>query len=265
MAVPVADATVPVGDTAAPEVPGAAAVRTLPLPRWFAIVQAIAVCGVPTQLVVVVGLWFTTDLIVVDQTGLRMSLELMSTVMLLDTALIALLIRLFLELSGEDSRSVFLGRRPVFGELARGLLFVPVVFAGLTAMVLGIRAVAPSLHTVSVSPFEQFIRSPFDAAIFVVVVVLGGGVREELQRAFILHRFEQCLGGIKVGLVVFSLLFGVLHYDQGWDVAIAVGALGLFWGLLYVKRRSAVMAMTNHAGFNALQVVQAVLARALGG
>ena len=40
---------------------------------------------------------------------------------------------------------------------------------------------------------------------------------------------------------------------------------GLFWGLLYVRRRSAVMAMTNHAAFDALQVLQGVLARALGG
>jgi hypothetical protein len=32
-----------------------------------------------------------------------------------------------------------------------------------------------------------------------------------------------------------------------------------------VRRRSAVMGMTNHAGFNALQVGQGVLVRALGG
>jgi membrane protease YdiL (CAAX protease family) len=189
----------------------------------------------------------------------------MATVMLLDTALIALLIRLFLEMSAENSRDVFIGTRPVFGEMWRGLALVPVAFAGVTAIVLGIRAIAPSLHTVDVSPIEQYMRNPLDASIFLVVVVLGGGVREELQRAFILHRFEQCLGGIRVGLVVFSLLFGILHYDQGWDVAIAIGSLGLAWGLLYIKRRSAVLGMTNHAGFNAVQVAQGYLLRVLGG
>jgi membrane protease YdiL (CAAX protease family) len=243
----------------------APAVRVLPLPRWLAIVQAIAICGVPTQLMVVVALWFTTDLVQVDGAGVKMSLELMATVMLLDTALIALLIRLFLEMSAENSRDVFIGTRPVFGEMWRGLALVPVAFAGVTAIVIGIRAIAPSLHTVDVSPIEQYMRNPLDASIFLVVVVLGGGVREELQRAFILHRFEQCLGGIRVGLVVFSLLFGILHYDQGWDVAIAIGSLGLAWGLLYIKRRSAVLGMTNHAGFNALQVAQGYLLRALGG
>ena len=93
------------------------------------------------------------------------------------------------------------------------------------------------------------------------MVVLAGGVREELQRAFIIHRFRQRLGGGLVGLAVYSLLFGLLHFDQGWDVAIAVGSLGLLWGILYIRRGSAVMSMTNHASFNAAQVI---IARDLG-
>jgi membrane protease YdiL (CAAX protease family) len=253
----------PVEDVAVAAAPAGAAPRhARPLPRWFAIAQAIAVSGVPTGLLVATVLMVTTNVSPFEGNGL--SLEFLSTVTLLDTALIALLIRVFLELSGEDSRGVFLGWRPVTGEIVRGVLLVPVMFAAVTGIVLGLRAVAPWLHTVKVSPLEQYMRSPLDASIFLVVVVLGGGVREELQRAFILHRFEQRLGGVKLGLVVFSLVFGLLHVDQGVDVALAVGSLGLFWGLLYIKRRSAVMGMANHAGFNALQVVQGVLARALG-
>ncbi len=253
----------PVEDAASPAAPAAVSpVRARSLPRWFAIVQSIAVSGVPTGLVVALGVVLTTNMQPFEGNGL--SLEFLSTVTLLDTALIALLIRVFLELSGEDSRSVFLGRRPVLGEIVRGVLLVPVMFAAVTGIVLGLRAVAPWLHTVKVSPLEQYMRSPLDASIFLIVVVLGGGVREELQRAFILHRFEQCLGGVKLGLVIFSVVFAALHVDQGGDVAIAVGSLGLFWGVLYIKRGSAVMGMTNHAGFNALQVLQGVLARSLG-
>jgi membrane protease YdiL (CAAX protease family) len=252
----------PVEDGAVTVAPAGASRLAQPIPRWFAVVQAIAVSGVPTGLVVALAVILTTNMAPFEGDGL--SLEFLSTVTLLDTALIALLIRVFLELSGEDSRSVFLGSRPVLGEVLRGVALVPVMFAAVTGIVLGLRAVAPWLHTVKVSPLEQYMRSPLDASIFLIVVVLGGGVREELQRAFILPRFDQCLGGVKVGLVVFSVVFGLLHVDQGGDVAIAVGSLGLFWGLLYVKRRSAVMSMTNHAGFNALQVLQGVLARALG-
>lgn len=253
----------------APDVPvpaGAAvpiAVRPNPIPRWLAIVEVIAVSGIPTGLVVAVVIVLLTNIQPFDDGG--MTLEFLATVMLLDTALIALLIRVFLELAGEDSRTVFIGRRPVWGEMWRGLALVPVMFAGVTVVVLGLRAFMPWLNTVTVSPLEQYMKTPLDASIFLVVVVLGGGVREELQRAFILHRFDQALGGVKVGLLAFSLVFGLLHVDQGIDVAIAIGLLGLFWGVLYMKRRSAVMGMTNHAGFNALQVVQGVLVRALGG
>jgi membrane protease YdiL (CAAX protease family) len=108
-------------------------------------------------------------------------------------------------------------------------------------------------------------RTPVQAAVFLIVVVLAGGVREELQRAFILHRFERYLGGIHIGLVLFTLTFGALHLEQGVDVAVAIGVLGLWWGLVYIRRRSAVLPLVNHAGFNALQVVQAVMVKAFGG
>jgi membrane protease YdiL (CAAX protease family) len=159
---------------------------------------------------------------------------------------------------------MLLGRRPVLGEALRGLALLPVVFVAVTGIVVGLRAVAPWLHSVQQSPLESFMRSPIESAIFLVVVVLAGGVREELQRAFILHRFDQSLGGVQVGLVVFSLTFAALHIDQGYDVALAIGTLGLLWGIIYAKRRSAVMPMVNHACFNAAQVAQQVIARSLG-
>ena len=83
----------------------------LPLPRWFALVQAVAVSGIPTQLVIVVGLVVLARW---PLDGGQISLEFFAVVSLLDTACIALLIRIFLALSGETSRSVFLGRRPAW-------------------------------------------------------------------------------------------------------------------------------------------------------
>jgi membrane protease YdiL (CAAX protease family) len=243
--------------------PTAAAVaRPLRVARWAALLQAFSVCGIPSQLIIATVLMLGVNMQPFEGTGL--SLEFFATLSLLDTALVALLIRVFLELSGESSRDVFLGRRPVLGEALRGLALLPVVFVAVTGIVLGLRAVAPSLHSVQQSPLESFMRSPLESAIFLVVVVLAGGVREELQRAFILHRFDQSLGGVQVGLGVFSLTFAALHIDQGYDVALAIGTLGLLWGIIYAKRRSAVMPMVNHACFNAAQVAQQVIARSLG-
>jgi membrane protease YdiL (CAAX protease family) len=241
--------------------PPVAGTRGVSLPRWFAMSQAFLICGIPTQLIVAAVLMIGLGMPPFQ--GNFVSLEFFATLSLIDTALVALLILLFLTLSGETSRDVFIGPRSVKREMLRGLLLVPIIFIGVTAVVLGLRAVAPWMHNVETNPLEGFMQTPLEAVIFLFVVVLAGGVREELQRAFILHRFEQCLGGVKLGLAIFSVTFALLHIDQGYDVAAAVGLLGLFWGVMYVRRRSAVLGMTNHAGFNAVQVVQVFLARSL--
>ena len=223
------------------------------LSRSFAIFQVALIWVVPTQ--ILVGTILAVGAGVQVLQGENLSLEFFAMLSLLDTAVVALLIRLFLSLSGETSREVFVGPRRPAGEIMRGLLLVPVVSIAVTLIVLGLRAIAPWTHTVEQNPLGDFVKSPLEAAIFTVVVVLAGGVREELQRAFILHRFGQRLWSMKLGLVLFSLFFGAMHYNQGIDAAIGVGTLGVFWGVLYMTRQSAVMAMVNHAGFNAAQVL----------
>lgn len=224
------------------------------------------VSGLPTQLVMAAVLLVGLGVNPLSDDGLDylMSLEFIAVTMLLDTALTALLLRIFLAMSGEDSRAVFIGKRPVFGEILRGIALVPLVFVGVTIVVLGIRTLFPWMHNVAESPMLRYMDTPFETVIFLVVVTLGGGIKEELQRAFVLHRFEHYLGGRRVGLIVFSALFGILHYPQGIDVSVSIGLLGLFWGVLYLKRRSAILTMANHATFNAAQVAQAVLVRSLG-
>jgi membrane protease YdiL (CAAX protease family) len=244
--------------------PAAPAVLLPPSPtlsRVAAAFQVFMVSGIPTQFIAALLLAMVLGMPFLD--GDHLSFEFIAVVSLVDTAIVALLIRAFLSLSGEQSADVFIGSRPVMGEILRGLAWLPVVFLGVTTIVLSIRAVAPWMHNVETSPFEAFLTTPLQAAIFLVVVVLAGGVREELQRAFILHRFDQRLGGARVGLVLFTIAFGVFHVDQGYDVALAICFLGLFWGLAYVQRRSAILPMVNHASFNATQVIQVMLARTL--
>jgi hypothetical protein len=59
-----------------------------------------------------------------------------------------------------------------------------------------------------------------------VVLVVAGGIREEVQRAFLLRRFEQWLGGPVVGVIVASIGFGAGHIIQGRDVAVVTGCSG---------------------------------------
>ena len=241
--------------------PSAVALEPPPaLSRWSASLQVLIICGIPTQILAAAILAIGLGLSPMDAGGV--SFEFVAVLSFVDTAIVALLIRLFLASTNERSADVFIGSRPVVGEVFRGLAWLPIVFLSVTMLVLAIRALAPSMHNVKTSPFEAFVSTPTQAAIFLVVVVLAGGVREELQRAFILHRFEQRLGGVKVGLALFSVAFGAFHIDQGYDVAIAICVLGFFWGLVYIRRRSAIMPMVNHASFNATQVIQIMLARA---
>jgi membrane protease YdiL (CAAX protease family) len=183
---------------------------------------------------------------------------------LVDAAVLIGLILLLLTAHGERPRDVFFGARPVRRELSAG---IPMVFAALGIGVLvlvPIQRYAPWLHTVPHNPLEALIRSPQNALLFALVVIVAGGVREEVQRAFILHRFEQWLGGGGVGVVVSSAAFGAGHLIQGVDAAIATGVLGAFWGIVYLRRRSIVAPMVSHAGFDLVEIVQG-LASAVSG
>lgn len=244
-------------------VPGLDAIARPPQPRWLALFEALLVCGIPTQAFVAAVLLVFARMSPQDAGGL--SLPFFATLSLIDTVLVAALIRLFLRSNGERPRDVFLGARPVWPEALRGLALVVPVLVLVAAVVLTLRAVFPWMRTVEQNPLGAFMDTPLRASVFFVVVVLAGGVREELQRAFILHRFEQRLGGVRLGLVLFTLTFGALHAQQGIDVAVAVGLLGLMWGIVYIRRRSAVLPIVNHAGFNAMQVAQGLLVRTIGG
>jgi membrane protease YdiL (CAAX protease family) len=182
------------------------------------------------------------------------------TLSLADTVLLVGLMVFFLLAHGERPRDVFLGHRPAAPEASFGVPLVLVALVLGVAVLATIQRFAPSLHTVEHNPLQDLIRNPRDIWMFAVVVVVAGGVREELQRAFLLHRFEHWLGGTTVGLVVCSLAFGAGHLLQGVDAAVTTGTLGLFWGIVYVRRRSAIAPIVSHSGFNLLQIVQFVVA-----
>jgi membrane protease YdiL (CAAX protease family) len=247
------------------DAPGPAGAPDPVVSRWFAAVQVFLGGGIPTQLLVFGALVSTGSHMGSDGSMLtveasNISLQFFAVASLLDTALIAILIRVFLGMSGETSREVFLDRRPVMREVIRGIALVPVLWIVVIALISVITTLVPSLHNVAKNPLEAYMDTPIKAGVFIIVVILAGGVREELQRGFILHRFDQRLGGAWVGLGVFSVAFGFFHVEQGFDVAISVGLLGVIWGVLYIRRRSVVAAMVSHAGFDVAQV----LLRSLG-
>jgi membrane protease YdiL (CAAX protease family) len=230
------------------------------LGRLIALVEVLICSDYPTQL----ALAATLVALGYSPVGSDGSLQVgfVAWLSLIDAVLLVGLILLFLRAHGERPREVFFGRRPIAGEVAYGLPLTLVVLVIGMGTLLAIRYWSPSLQTAPRNPLEDFLGSPRDAWLFALVVLVAGGVREEIQRAFLLHRFEVWLGGGAVGTIVTSIAFGAGHILQGVDAAIVTGLLGAFWAAVYLRRRSAVAPMVSHAGFNLLQVLQYVMTRA---
>lgn len=240
---------------AAPPVPPAPS-----LTRSRAAAEVLLCSGYPTQLLVLGAL---ASFGLTPSPDGTLSPDFIFAISAIDTVLLVGLIIVFLRLSNEPPRQIFLGQAPVTGEIRIGIVLLPVIFLVVIVVQLVLRTLAPFLHNVEVSPFQSLLSSPWLIAGFVVLVLVAGGVREELQRAFLLHRFEQRLGGGRIGVAVTSVAFGLGHTVQGWDAAIITALMGAFWGALYLSRRSVVSTITNHALFNVSQIAlgYALLAR----
>lgn len=217
--------------------------------RAGALLEVVVCSGVPTQIAVAMML---SRLRLGPSGGLQIGF--VAPLLLADTVVLIGLILLFLRVHRERSGDVFFGRGPWVGELRAAVPMVFKAYGIAIGVLLVIGTVAPWLHNVEQNPLQSLLGNARDAAIFAVLVVIAGGVREELQRAFILHRFERYLGGTTVGIVVSSLGFGAGHLVQGVDAAIATGLLGAFWGVSYVRRRSVIAPIVSHAAFDLLQI-----------
>ena len=167
----------------------------------------------------------------------------------------------FLRLQGKGLSYLGFRRRPLIREVALGLALFPAVLFGALLLETALLRFLPALHNVEVNPILALIQGPRDVAALLVASVLAGGVGEEAIRAFVLRRFETHLGGMGVGLAVWSLAFGAMHLSQGVDKALVVGLFGLVLGLLYVWRRSPIAAMVVHGAFNVANTMAAYLLR----
>ena len=222
-------------------------------PRLAAALEVVLCSGFPTQLALAVVL---TRLGVASfGRGGELSLLYVVTLSLGDAVLLVGLIAYFLRRGGERPLAVLLGAGPRRPDVLLGLALIPLTVLLAWAGLQLLHAFWPWLRNVAENPIEGLIRSPLDALLFAVVAIVAGGLREEVQRAFILRRFEQHLGGGWLGLAVFSIVFGLGHYIQGWDAAIVTAVLGAVWGALFLLRRSILPAVISHAGFNVSEIL----------
>jgi membrane protease YdiL (CAAX protease family) len=134
-------------------------------------------------------------------------------------------------------------------ELLIALGMIPALFLATTLAGLFFRKFFPELVTEQ-NPILSLIKTRRDVFWFLLMVSLSGGLKEEVQRAFVLRRFEKYLGGVYTGLALFTLYFGAAHYLQGWDNAVGAGLLGLLFGAAYIWRQNLLVPLAAHTAYN---------------
>jgi membrane protease YdiL (CAAX protease family) len=225
--------------------------------RLLALLEVLLCSSLPTQ-VLIANILGTIG--IAPRIGDQLSLTFVFALSLTDTVVLIALMVALSRAHGDSPWLLWRGRPPLAGEILVGLMLVPVAVFMVAFLIGIIRTFVPGLHNVVENPLEALATGGAGgAAMFAVVAIVAGGIREELQRAFLLRRFERHLGGETVGVIVLSTAFGLGHALQGWDAAIATGTLGAFWAILYLRRRSSLAPIISHAGFNSIEVFRVAM------
>jgi membrane protease YdiL (CAAX protease family) len=170
---------------------------------------------------------------------------------LLETLLAILFLVLVLKAHREKLRDLGFFSRRWFREAAIGLSVIPVLFAANIVTALLFQHFFPR-YLMERNPLADLIRTPGDLMLFIGTVLISGGIKEELQRAFILRRFQVYLGGAWLGLFLWSIAFGCGHYLQGLQGLVTASILGLIFGTLYLVRQNLIAPIVAHGIYDTI-------------
>ena len=179
---------------------------------------------------------------------------LIAVFLMCTSAVVLLTIAGILALRGESWRTLTGHDCRWRREVAIGLGTVPALFLGTALVATFFRLFLPGLVT-DRNPILAMITTPSDVFWFLLMAISSGGIKEEIQRAFALRRFEKYLGGMSTGLLVWTIYFGAGHLRQGVDNAVGAGVLGLIFGLTYIWRQSLAAPMAAHAVYDTTVVL----------
>ena len=189
-----------------------------------------------------------------DASDLTGDAQIITSYMMLEASITVLFLIVILKLRKDDPSSCGIRFKNWRRDSFVGLSVVPILFAANLLISLLFRALLPE-YFLDHNPLTDVIRTPRDLGLLVVTALIGGGIKEELQRAFILNRFQQHLGGAAAGLILWSIAFGAGHYIQGAQGMVAAGFYGLIFGIVYLARGSLVAPMVAHGTYNTLAVL----------
>lgn len=218
--------------------------------RLQAVFEVLLLAGVLSSLIAVVPFYFISG----PAGPTTRDARGVAGFLLLESLVTFLLLYLVLRAHGETLSDLGLTLRRWGVEALIGLAVVPVLFAVSALVATAFKLLFPKLF-LDHNPLLDLINTPQDLALFLVSALIAGGVKEELQRAFILERFRRHLGGPLVGLLLWSLVFGAGHYVQGAQGAVSAALFGLGFGALYLARGSLVAPVVAHASYDVIALL----------
>ncbi|MBI4483077.1 MAG: CPBP family intramembrane metalloprotease, partial [Acidobacteria bacterium] len=166
--------------------------------------------------------------------------------LLLEASLLLLLLGCSQHLRGKSLKELGLRRQAYGVEVRLGMVLVPLLFL-INLLMAGFFKYFLPRHFAPRNPLLDLVRTPADLALLVIAGLLAGGIKEEVQRAFILRRFEMLLGSAGLGLALWSAYFGWGHQIQGLQNAVTAGLFGFLFGVIYLWRQSLVAPMVSHS------------------
>jgi len=189
-----------------------------------------------------------------DQSGLLADIRVLAGFLLLEAAVTFGLLYLVMKAHGEKLRDFGLSWQHWRSDVLLGLAIVPILFGVNGVINVIFRSYLPQLFQEH-NPLAELVRTPQDLTIFVGTALIAGGIKEELQRAFILRRFQSFLGGANLGLIVWSVVFAVGHTIQGWQGVVIAGIYGMVFGVLYLARGTLIAPMVAHGVYDAVALL----------
>jgi membrane protease YdiL (CAAX protease family) len=168
---------------------------------------------------------------------------------------------LLLRLQGEGWDGLGVSRHEWPKHLGVGLAIGFAMFVGLNVALDSMMSSLIPRPPASGPSIMAFFKEPGNLLLWIPIGIFGGGIVEELQRIFILTRFEKWLGrpGLVLGVASSSAMFGFGHLYQGLGSAIATTVSGVVFSLVYLRRRSALEPITAHAFSDVLAMLGATM------
>jgi membrane protease YdiL (CAAX protease family) len=186
----------------------------------------------------------------ISHEALVTSARFISLFVLVEACITVALLTLLLRVHGETLRHLGWRSDRLRADVFIGLVVVPVLFLMSGLISYFFRSYLPRYYTEQNLLLET-IRSPGDLALLIVSALFAGGIKEELQRAFVLVRFREYLGGAAPGLMLWSVVFAYGHYLQGVQGSVIAGLFGVLFGVIYLVRGSMVAPIVAHSVYDA--------------